>query len=126
MSEPTYDPTAALEAAQLDRRAFRQWKRARELELMGADAPGGLGRLWKPSKNERTLVLFTLGLIVSTLIVGTLVYAAFETNPNDSVITPLTTLAGTGLGFIGGMVSKQNANPTADTDRAAATGDAPD
>lgn len=114
MTEPLHDPNAAMAAAKLDRRAFRQWLRARELELEGADAPGGLGRLWKPAKNERHLVLFSLAIIVLVLVIGTLVYAIREEMPNDAVVTSLTTLAGTGLGFIGGMVSKGSTSSDAD------------
>ena len=71
-----------------------------------------LGRFVRPAGSERKLVLFTLGIIVVTIIVGTLLYVATEETPSEGTITALTTLAGTGLGFIGGMVSKQGDAPS--------------
>jgi hypothetical protein len=79
-----------------------------EPETIEEPAASVLGKLVKPARTERKLVLFTLGIIVITIIVGTLLYVATEENPTEGAITALTTLAGTGLGFIGGMVTKSS------------------
>jgi hypothetical protein len=62
-------------------------------------------RLFRPAETERKLVLFTLSIVVLTILIGAMWYAATEQAPSDALITALTTLAGTGLGFIGGMVT---------------------
>ena len=69
-----------------------------------------LGRVVRPARTERKLVLFALSIIVMTLIVGLLLYVQRAESVNDSTVTALTTLAGTGLGFIGGMVSKSGSD----------------
>jgi hypothetical protein len=96
-----------IEAAKLDRRQFRRYLQAVETESAlqrGEPPPSALGRLFKPAATERKLVLFTLGIIVILLIVAVFVIEMWS-DGDTSVTTPLVTLAGTGLGFIGGMVA---------------------
>jgi hypothetical protein len=96
-----------IEAAKLDRREFRRYLQAVETEAAlqrGDPPPSALGRIFKPAATERKLVLFTLGIIVILLIVAVFVIEMWG-DGTPSVTTPLVTLAGTGLGFIGGMVA---------------------
>ena len=92
-----------LAVAKLPSNEHKQWVQTAEIVL---DRPRtGFGRLFRPAETERKLVLFTLSIVVLTILIGTMWYAATEQAPSDALITGLTTLAGTGLGFIGGMVT---------------------
>jgi hypothetical protein len=51
-------------------------------------------------------VLFTLGIVVLVLVITLFILVAWY-DPGESTVTALTTLAGTALGFIGGMVSRE-------------------
>ena len=78
-------------AEQSDRAAGRQVSRA--------------GRVVRGAKTERKLVLFTLGILVGMIIVA--VTALALANKAGSLTTPFITLAGTGMGFIGGLVRRE-------------------
>lgn len=98
----------AVEAQELDAEQFERLLRMRALQANrpAPPAPSAFGKLARPATNERTLVLFTLGIVVLLLIVTVFALIAwFEVT--EGTVTALTTLAGTGLGFIGGMVSKE-------------------
>jgi hypothetical protein len=99
----------------LDAEKFERYLRLRALELGNRSVPpppSTLGRFVHPATRERTLVLFTLGAVVLLIIFTLLVLVAWS-SPGESTVAALTTLAGTGLGFIGGMVSRERA-PDAD------------
>lgn len=99
----------------LDGEKFERYLRLRALELgrrFVPPPPSTLGRFVHPATRERTLVLFTLGAVVLLIIFTLLVLVAWS-SPGESTVAALTTLAGTGLGFIGGMVSRERA-PDAD------------
>jgi hypothetical protein len=67
--------------------------------------PSRAGRWFHPSKSERTLVLFTLAIVVTILAIGAIVLQATNRGTNET-FTAVVGLTGTGLGFIGGMVSR--------------------
>jgi hypothetical protein len=106
---PTQQPAAYDAAKNLSRRQFRRYIEALEVEASlarGEHPPSALGRIFKPAETERKLVLFTLGIIVLVLVIAVFVIEMWSTSADTSgVTTPLVTLAGTGLGFIGGMVA---------------------
>jgi hypothetical protein len=106
-------------ASKLSRRQFERYLRAREAEAAmarGEEPPSTLGRLFKPAETERKLVLFTLGIVVILLLLTVLVLELWASDEDASpVTTPLITLAGTALGFIGGMVSDRRRRPDAST-----------
>jgi hypothetical protein len=99
------------EASQLDRVQFRRYLQALEAETAlrrGEPPPSALGRLFKPAETERKLVLFSLGIIVILILVIVFVIEMWG-DGSTAVTTPLITVAGTGLGFIGGMVADRKA-----------------
>jgi hypothetical protein len=103
--QPRLTPVEA--ATTLDRKQFRRYLQVIETEAAlqrGDPPPSALGRLFKPAATERKLVLFTLGIIV-VLIVVTVFVVEMWGNGSTTVSASLVTLAGTGLGFIGGMVA---------------------
>jgi hypothetical protein len=104
------DPTEVQLVTALNGEQFERYMRLRALEL-GRPAPpppSTLGRIAHPATRERTLVLFTFGAVVLLIILALLILVAWS-DPGESTVTALTTLAGTGLGFIGGMVSREKA-----------------
>ena len=94
-------------ATTLDRRQFRRYIQALETQSAldrGEPPPSALGRLFKPAETERKLVLFTLGIIVILIVIAVFVAEMWDEG-SSNVTTSLVTIAGTGLGFIGGMVA---------------------
>jgi hypothetical protein len=118
--QPSLPEDAELVAG-LDAKQFERLLRLRALELgePPPPPPSRFGRVAHAATNERRLVLFTLGIVVLVLIVSLFILVAwFE--PGETTVSGLTTLAGTGLGFIGGMVSREKAGekePTKPTGR---------
>lgn len=101
-------PVEAHLVSALDGDQFERFLRLRALELGRAapPPPSTFGRIAHPATRERTLVLFTLGAVVLLIILVLSILVAWF-SPGESTVTALTTLAGTGLGFIGGMVSRE-------------------
>jgi len=66
-----------------------------------------LGHWFRRATNDRRLVLFTLGILVTLIVIFVFVIEMWGNNNDVSstVTTSLVTLAGTALGFIGGMVA---------------------
>ena len=122
MDPPVAQPATSLEAAQtLNRGQFKRYLRALDAEAAakgGEAQPSALGRFFKPAKSERKLVLFTLGVIVILIVASVFAIEMWADGPAPaSVTTPLVTIAGTGLGFIGGMVSdRKTSSPGGESD----------
>ena len=99
----------ALEVAKLPKDQYEQWCGAFDRlspPPVPPEPPASIfGRIWNPARTERKLVLFTLAVVAFTIVCGTLLYVATEADPSESVVAAMTTLAGTALGFIGGMVT---------------------
>lgn len=100
------EPVDPLAAAKLSRREHRQYLKTldRLAEYQSGVTRTSAGRLVRPAASERKLVLFTLGILVGLLIAGAIVLGILRRD--GAVVGPVVTLAGTGLGFIGGMVQK--------------------
>lgn len=96
----------ALAAAKLGRREHRQYLKTldRLAEYNSGETRTSAGRFVKQAESERKLVLFTLGFLVGLLIIGAIILGVMKRDGN--VVGPVVTLAGTGLGFIGGMVQR--------------------
>ncbi len=105
--------TAFDAAATLDKGQFRRYLQALEAQSAvqrGDPPPSALGRLFKPAETERKLVLFTLAGIVMLTIIAVFAIEMWG-DDNSTITTTLVTIAGTGLGFIGGMVSEGKRTP---------------
>jgi hypothetical protein len=102
MSDSVHDN--AMQAAQLDPREYERYVEVLQVWRTG-ERPSRSSRIWGRSRDERTLALFTLGILAIVIVVGTLGYVMTEATVNNTVVSSLTTLAGTAVGFIGGMVA---------------------
>jgi hypothetical protein len=107
---PLPDLTGA--AKDLNARQFRRLRvaLAEQADLSAGRQVSRAGRVVRGAKTERKLVLFTLGILVGMIIVA--VAALAIANKADTLATPLVTLAGTGMGFIGGLVRREADEPT--------------
>src|SRR5262245_13143141 len=66
--------------------------------------PSRASKWFRPAETERKLVLFTLAIVVVLVVVALFVLEMWA-HPSAGATTALIGLAGTGIGFIGGMVS---------------------